>query len=597
VLRKPPTDLWDPRARRMKCDETKPRCKACLKSLRSCQWKRKPPSTTRPLLPQSSTQPSSAQPSLALHFVDEREAPYFQSYQDEVATELAGALGESPWRFSVLQACRTEPFVLRAVVAIGALNKSIKMQRFAAVGPVSMRRLSLQASSEHREFALASYAKAIRGMRQITLGPDKASSLRQVLLACLLVYCMETFLQSPNTAFIHSRAGCELLQQWVAESPKRDTWISSPCTSVVEDELFHEYVRLGMDHALRWGEKELQRHQRLRLAGTDTVKKMPSEFKSLGEARAYQQLVVQRTFHLISETHARIMAANKELRHLWTADGPGELVDPCYIPTVLLAERDEYLLDLKRWREAFAPILPKLANSGDQRLAVGAMILQSQVLDAEISLAGAFFTSECSFDSFLSAFIEILALTSRSLNICHDICEDMRPAFNIASDFERPLCNVVTNCRDKRLRHQALAIMRGMSPRDAAKDKTRRITRVQYLVALEEEGRQADGTIPEIARYRIIWILNHNLEASRRLTVICARRTGYPLGEMYPATREYKKRTFTQHEAENLIVGDLTSDSGTSPWPVSLPKPNFLKWREVHEELLHYNAHDTGPRG
>lgn len=230
----------------------------------------------------------------------------------------------------MLQACHKEPFVLRSVVAIGAINKSIKMQYEASFGPGKLRDMHRSISKQHREFALIAYDKAITGMRQIELDPDAPSALRKALMACLLVHCIEVYLGSPRNGFNQIGTGYNLLLQWIAKNNKPDAGISSPDPKVIEDELFHEISRLNTQSVSMLNQNDLVHHTKRRLEASEMVRSMPSRFASLDEARAYQELIVRQSTHLTGETYARIMAAKLELGHPQTADSPREVVDPWY---------------------------------------------------------------------------------------------------------------------------------------------------------------------------------------------------------------------------------------------------------------------------
>jgi len=111
----------------------KPSCSACTKSRRHCEWKNKDQEAlarTREILPQHQhrTQLSQIKPAQVLAFINEREAYYFWTYRDEAALELAGPVKSSPWTRTMLQCAHTESFVLRSLVAIGALNKKTSYQ-------------------------------------------------------------------------------------------------------------------------------------------------------------------------------------------------------------------------------------------------------------------------------------------------------------------------------------------------------------------------------------------------------------------------------------------------------------------------------------
>jgi hypothetical protein len=405
-------------------------------------------------------------------------------------------------------------------------------------------------------------------------------------MACILVHCLEIYLGSPNTGFTQSHAGYNLLLQWKVNNNRPDAGISSPDPTVIEDELFHEISRLDTQNALMVGQHGLERHAERRLEASEAVRDMPLKFGSLDEARAYQELIVRRSTHLLGETYARIMAAKLEYAHPQTADTPGELVDPCYLPTTLLGERDAYMKDIRRWCQAFQPIFGALVTSPDPKTAVGTSMLMIQALHSEISLAGAFFCEECSFDAFLPHFREIVSLSRLVSQRNEDIFSRDLPSFQLSPGTAWCLYELVTICRDADLRQEALSILRYQAEHDATRYKARLVIHAMYVVGLEEQGRREDGSLPESARYRRLGMMYSFEDESSSITFLCPRQLGYPLGKAYPAKREWKKRTVSAIETANMTLGDTVDLPITQPWPAAVPKPNFLKWQEVHRELL-----------
>ena len=160
---------------------------------------------------------------------------------------------------------------------------------------------------------------------------------------------------------------------------------------------------------------------------------MPLQFGDLDEARAYQELIVRRTAHLLGETYARITVAKIEMRHAPTADTPGETIDPCYIPTMLLTERDAYIADVRRWCQAFRPMLGPLLLSSDPKTVIGASMLMIEALNAEIDLAGAFFTEECSYDVLLPHYKEIVYLSQIVSQRDDEILPKDVPTFSLSA--------------------------------------------------------------------------------------------------------------------------------------------------------------------
>ncbi|KAH8594028.1 hypothetical protein B0O99DRAFT_688053 [Bisporella sp. PMI_857] len=575
------------KTRRVKCDENHPICHACVKSRRRCEWKapKDQLKKTRQILPQNGLPLNNVRPTQILPFIDQREAYYFWAYQDEAAVELAGAVKSSPWTYTMLQAARAEPFVLRSLVAIGALNKCLKVGHAAKTGPSALRLTNQELSDQHRKFALAAYDRAIVGMKNITLEQQSTiSPLRKALLACLLVWTIEFFLRSPNNAYYQWQSGYKLLRNlYNYEKSESISGISSPDPNTVDEEIFHEFSRLDWRGAILWGERKNACHHYRRLDGQIAIRDMPVRFSDLNEARVYHELLMRRTYNLIGEAFAAIMATKEDERHLMIVDSPGELLDPCHIPTSLLTYRDAYLDDLKRWNKAFQHIFPRSAASKDMALSLGAMMLRCHSLSAEIALAGAFFTEECMFDRSLPEMKEIVDLAGRieQKRLLHN--PDGLPVLNFELDSELPLHDVAIFCREKEVRYEALSLLRSQACLDTSGHRSRVYTRASYLVSLEEKERDKDGYIPEKARYRRVWVLNHYADVERHLTLLYVRRLGYPIGKGYPAKREYTWRTFSYSEAESMIFNDIP---GQQLWPVSIIKPMALRWKEIHKELL-----------
>jgi hypothetical protein len=164
-------------------------------------------------------------------------------------------------------------------------------------------------------------------------------------------------------------------------------------------------------------------------------------FGDLDEARAYQELIVRRTTHLLGETYARIMAAKMDLGHAPTADIPGEIIDPCYTPTMLFPERDACIADLGRWCQAFRPILGQLLASSNPKTAVGASMVMIEAMNAEIALAGAFFTEECSHDACKETIFLSRIVSQREDEI---VSKDV-PSFSVLLE---TLYDAANTCRD-----------------------------------------------------------------------------------------------------------------------------------------------------
>jgi hypothetical protein len=116
----------------------------------------------------------------------------------------------------IAQASENEPFVRDCFVAIGALER-------AAYLPKDCPRLSgtprERTGNPAYAFALKLYGRALKlyGRALQTMGKalsNDQQNLRLALIACLLVFCFESYVGNQVTAITHAQSGISLLRQW-----------------------------------------------------------------------------------------------------------------------------------------------------------------------------------------------------------------------------------------------------------------------------------------------------------------------------------------------------------------------------------------------
>ncbi|KAH6669546.1 hypothetical protein B0J14DRAFT_657641 [Halenospora varia] len=163
--------------RRVKCDEKKPICARCSKSGYKCDGYPKsgkgahnaPP---KPLLPKCFENSLSGKipiepfaktsrntysgivfpPSVHPRFANDCEYRHFLVFQENAAPDLSGYFDSEVWNRMVLQACNEEEYARHAVVAIGALHKTLEVSRPRAKGKLEIG--SGEEGSAHYTFAL-----------------------------------------------------------------------------------------------------------------------------------------------------------------------------------------------------------------------------------------------------------------------------------------------------------------------------------------------------------------------------------------------------------------------------------------------------------
>jgi hypothetical protein len=124
--------------------------------------------------------------------LNEQEYRYFRVFCDQTVSSLSVFFDEPLWGRLVLQACELDPTIYHAVVAFGALDKTLDTTSQARYGMGSVQQRADALDGEaHYKFAVQQYAKAIKGMTDsVAKGRQDLSS---TLIACLLAVCFELF--------------------------------------------------------------------------------------------------------------------------------------------------------------------------------------------------------------------------------------------------------------------------------------------------------------------------------------------------------------------------------------------------------------------
>lgn len=208
--------------RRVKCDETKPQCLRCQKFGRVCDGYPEPPSgrgvaiiPIQPRIPSVSVY----NPSVSIHSTED-ESRYFQTFIDHSANELSGFFDPSFWTRLVLQESHVVPPIRHAVIAIGALNKSLE----SAPGPDLKVNIIQSIDKKHHEYAVLQYLKAIQALNNY-ISASGSPQLRTALVACLLFVCFETFQGSYASSVQQTYGGLKILRSYYQGKPGSRPWI------------------------------------------------------------------------------------------------------------------------------------------------------------------------------------------------------------------------------------------------------------------------------------------------------------------------------------------------------------------------------------
>jgi hypothetical protein len=544
------------RKRRVKCDEGRPECTRCLKAGMRCadyflDVSARPKLgflATRSLLPREDVMSglSLARPSSLLLNENEIERRYFQHFQDQTTSGFSMNFDNSLWNRLILQTSRHEPFVRHAVVAIGAISKSIQIDPSLdrAYEQIGNTKHQNEMANLHRKFALLEYSKSLKEMKDIISNAD--FSPRQALLASLLSFCFENFLGNRPVAMYHAQAGHQILQTWMSEHPhgiSHNEGILSPAPHVVEDDLVHAFAQLDLQIITIADARGHKVHDSLKHLGDNTIANMPATFKDINEARVYWDIVMTRSYHFLltawemsrSEDLARPFMTTSPSHTFITNSSKTLHSTPNIITDELLEQQKGYAAEVSRWHYAFHPIWMRLSKTTRNKELLEATMVLINCIALKIMVAAVAFPDQISYDEFMPFFEQIVDLIETHVTtVFEKTAKPLDGGFLLDLGITCPLGLVVMRCRDRVIRRKAIAILRSWfneGPTDPVM-----ISKVgTFMMEIEEEGNESE-IIPESSRaIPTLYCLDH--VNNTILMQFCQRKGGSDGG---PVWREKK---------------------------------------------------------
>ncbi|KAI0446682.1 hypothetical protein F4803DRAFT_559350 [Xylaria telfairii] len=545
--------------RRIKCDEKRPACTQCVRSKKDCtgypppprakiyEEKRiapKPPNSdliqARTVLASKPRGPSiiqiaSTPPSVTLRALTPPETPkytalvlhqpstipfdsheglYFQLFRDYTASELSGFFDSSFWTRRVLQECHSEEAIRHAVVALGALYKTL--EKISESPPSSPSNTDhLDNANRHWEVAFKHYSLAIRAV--VSSAPHDQATKRMSLMASVLLACFDSFVGDHKQAIWQIQSGLSLLETLRAE--RRQASLPQP-EEPVEQDLIQMFTRLAIQaksydlafhfpqpYVIRLTPKTGAAASSPTLDGGPPVStnqaQIPDVFASLHDGRLAWDTLCERIMRFTEQMSAYVKMSPMNI-----------------LPLELKQYGKVFDEQMEAWSRAFEPILTSRmapAKSTQEKTAI-AVLKMNQIM-GRILFNMTFSDSESEFDQFLSFFREIVnlamevigdeerrAATKRCPNpeFCQhqsvhpDIfggeytARHIKPSFSADLGIVPPLFVVATKCRDSLTRQQAIQLLRTSSRREGMWDSELCAQIGSWIAMVEEED---DGIV------------------------------------------------------------------------------------------------------
>lgn len=516
------------RQRRIKCDETRPQCMRCIKALLHCNYNpsyqvanvAKAPSNVqrrdRVLLPRQNgfSSLTTVRPTSTLPDETDMENQYLKYFEKETTAGFQSAWDWSVWNRLMLQGCHHKKFIRDAVVAIGALHKSLRTSSVAETDADSAADLA----KLQRQFAYQTYGRALKRIQHAI---DNGSGPRDALIACLLIVCFESHSGDRYKAAVHAHYGLRIYHQLPqSERPSK-----------VEDDIADAFRNLDITISTVHDGRTIEVHERLLNEAVLLAASMPLAFVNLDEAKRYWHIVMQRCCHFILTS--------------WRHTDPASLIRPFTSPipegittTVgtnihtasfkvnaeLRVEQSAFYDEMCRWMRAFEPVFNRTRRSGKStpRDYVTATMLQIQALNAKITLAGILYINEMGYDAHYTDFASIIRLSQDVVKIRNagSPTSYFSGHFVLDLGIVLPIFTLLLKCRDRVLRYQGIEILKQWHV-EGWWDPLLIIAMCTCVIDIEEEG-MVNGSIPEEARATLTGKCHRPPET--RMMVQCVQR-------------------------------------------------------------------------
>ncbi|KAB5575771.1 hypothetical protein GE09DRAFT_1093280 [Coniochaeta sp. 2T2.1] len=483
-----------------------------------------------PLTPFSNPVAMFMTPSSTLPF-DAQEGLYFKLFQEQTANELSGFFDNIFWSRGVLQECHSEVAIRHAVVALGALYKTLEKTCESPPSSPSNGHDPVDTPFKHWEMAVKKYSSAIQELFAYT--SDDSRTHRTRLMASVLLACFDSFVGDHRQAIKQIQNGLGLLEQLRVE--RRRAFLPKP-EEPVEEELIQMFTRLAIqaksyDMAFHFPHPYV-----IRLTGPPAGSSDPGSPKSEGgsspvslhhdpipeqfhtskEARLTWDALVERIFRFTETMFSYVSGQN----------GPTGVL-PASLRTYGVGFKDQ----IQAWSDAYEHVLASRTapNISHQEKAAIAVLKMTQIM-SQILFLMTFSASEMQFDAFTHQFKAIIDLAAEvvgdeerraAARRCTDprLCthrldpwtemfgkpeyaaRHIKPSFSADLGIVPPLFVVATKCRDPDIRRQAISLLKSSSRREGMWDSELAARIGIWIAGIEEQEDHHVSSVEEWASH------------------------------------------------------------------------------------------------
>ncbi|KAK2016120.1 hypothetical protein LZ32DRAFT_553271 [Colletotrichum eremochloae] len=492
------------KTRRVKCDETRPSCRRCAVTGKVCDTYADRSENQRNPLPSPPT-PSVSLACCNTHTglagLSPSNKRHFEWFVREASGRLLGMFNSPYWTKLVIQASATEPAVLYAMLALGAVHE----KELAITEPYSVKpeeKGDPQSPDTAGHLSLQYYNKSISHLQPHLLKPGPEST-RVALIVSTVFVCMELIQKRHKTGFVHFGHSLQLLGNLLR------TKASATSRDPADDWFTEEIPRIDLQAALLTNEAYLGA-----ACATSLIwQPLPEVFYTTRDASHSLDGLLFRAHQL--QKHGGAINLSEDAVDVFE----------------LLARQQTLRKDLEGWLQSFDVFKAKSWShlSDDERLVCRRLPIYHTMahIVTNTSLNP---SNELIFDLYTNQFASVISHSREILNTLQpsDLptpaaetpCSQV-PQLECAVDIGilPPLFYTAVKCRVPRIRRQAVELLLLGQRYEGIWDTELTVRVAREVMALEERGVQSsprDGkrdspdsfvsTFPSPPRVHKLWI-------------------------------------------------------------------------------------------
>ncbi|QKX63254.1 uncharacterized protein TRUGW13939_10423 [Talaromyces rugulosus] len=382
------------------------------------------------------------------------ERGVFFWFQQYTVNKIPGLFSFKFWSSLLPRACYSEPAILHAVLALTSAHKYEQLETTSSL-------------STDEKFTLEAYGKAIHCLRT-DFGLKSNTSLKVILIACIVFVCLEIVQQHHATAITHLANGLRLIEQLERSLAAE----AQPLFDHHEPEglIFQMFLRLKLQVNMLGYCYDFSSY----INNSLSAYRIPGRFLSMLEARKYMDILISRAF---------------ELEYLFQK--------ACFRERAERGLKDNQISlrsDLDLWLQAFISsfLQDKAASNNWNKVAYNILRMYHDMayVMAETCLSA---HQEMLFDYQVERFLSILTYAINTITISAGLQEPILP--EATAKMQKSIVDIgwipvlyytATRCRVARIRLHAIRILELTSHREGMWDARVAAQVAQEVMRIEE---------------------------------------------------------------------------------------------------------------